>query len=61
MREQAGEGCEQGAVGGPQLWAVRLATQHSELVSQHEQLNVFGEPVARRRAASSRSKLAKAR
>ena len=45
MGKQAGEGCEQGAVGRPQLRAARLAAQHRQLVSEHQQLNVFGERV----------------
>src|SRR5215218_4799817 len=46
VREQAGERRDEGTVGGPQGRAATLPAEHDELMSEHEQLDVFGELAA---------------
>ena len=40
--EHAGERGEDGAVVGSEPWMCLLASQHGELVAQHEELDIFG-------------------
>jgi len=42
-RKQSGERRKQRAIGWPQRGAPLLAAEHDELMSQHEQLDVFSE------------------
>jgi hypothetical protein len=46
LRKQSGERRQQGTIGRPQRGAPLLPSEHDELMSQHEQLEVFGELAA---------------
>ena len=46
LRERAGERREEGTIGRPQRGALFLPSEHGELMSQQEQLAVFGEVAA---------------
>jgi hypothetical protein len=46
LRERAGERREEGTIGRPQRGALFLPSEHGELISQHEQLDVFGDLAA---------------
>jgi len=46
VREEPGERRDEGTVRGPQRRAASLPAEYDELMSQHEQLDVFGELVA---------------
>ena len=45
-RKQSGERRKQSTIGWPQRGAPLLPAEHHELMSQHEQLDVFGELAA---------------
>ena len=46
LRKHAGERGEEGTIGRPQRGALFLPSEHGELMSQHEQLDVFGDLAA---------------
>jgi hypothetical protein len=46
LRKRPGERGEEGAIGRSQRGASLLSAEHDELMSQHEQLDVFGELAA---------------
>jgi len=46
LRQHPGERSEEGAIGRPQRGASLLSAEHDELMSQHEQLDVFYELAA---------------
>jgi hypothetical protein len=48
LRQHPSERGEEGAIGRPQRDAPLLSAEHDELMSQHEQLDVFGELAAPR-------------
>jgi len=57
LRERAGERREEGTIGRPQRGALFLPSEHGELMSQHEQLDVFGDlaaPASGKQAQHSR-------
>jgi hypothetical protein len=45
-RQQAGERGKQGTIGRPQPRAPLLPSEHGQLMSQHQQLDVFSELAA---------------
>ncbi len=46
LRKHAGERGEEGTICRPQRGALFMPSEYGELMSQHEQLGVFGDPVA---------------
>lgn len=46
LRKHAGERGEEGTVGRPQRGVLLSPSEHAELMSQHEQLDVFGDHAA---------------
>ena len=46
LRKHAGERGEEGTIGRPQRGALFLPSEHGQLMSQHEQLDVFGDLAA---------------
>ena len=46
LRKHAGERGEEGTIGRPRRGALFLPSEHGELMSQHEQLDVFGDLAA---------------
>ncbi len=46
LRKHAGKRGEEGTIGRPQRGALFLLSEHGELMSQHEQLDVFGDLAA---------------
>lgn len=43
LRKQTSKRSDEGTIGRPKLWSLMLASQHRELVSQHQEFDVFGE------------------
>jgi hypothetical protein len=45
-REHLGERSKKGTIGRPQQRPTRLPPEHDELMAQHHELDVFGNPAA---------------